>query len=92
MAPTKAPTREATTGLVVRLPDGTELPLVVSPAQVKEVTGDRRSDHAIRDDCARGVIPTLPRGGGSGAHHRIATAPYLDRLGVPYTIVRAGST
>jgi hypothetical protein len=34
-----------------------------------------------------GVIPTLPRAGGSGAHHRIATARLLDQIGIPYEIV-----
>ena len=61
------------------------LPLVCSPSQVAPLLG--RSDHAIRDDCVAGVIPTLPRAGGSGAHHRIATARLLDQIGVPYEIV-----
>src|SRR5665213_1027857 len=40
-----------------------------------------------RDDCVAGLIPTLPRAGGSGAHHRIATARLLDQVGIPYELV-----
>jgi hypothetical protein len=71
--------------LIVRATGGIELPLVCSPSQVAPLLG--RSDHAIRDDCVAGVIPTLPRAGGSGAHHRIATARLLDQIGVPYEII-----
>jgi len=67
-----------------------ELPLVCSPSHVAPLLG--RSDHAIRDDCVAGVIPTLPRAGGSGAHHRIATARLLDQMGVPYEIVTSGES
>jgi hypothetical protein len=74
-----------TAPLVIRAIGGIELPLVCSPSQVAPLLG--RSDHAIRDDCIAGVIPTLPRAGGSGAHHRIATARLLDQIGVPYEIV-----
>jgi hypothetical protein len=74
-----------TASLIVRATGGIELPLVCSPSQVAPLLG--RSDHAIRDDCVAGVIPTLPRAGGSGAHHRIATARLLDQIGVPYEIV-----
>ena len=71
--------------LIIRTTCGIHLPLVCSPSQVAPLLG--RSDHAIRDDCVAGVIPTLPRAGGSGAHHRIATARLLDQIGVPYEIV-----
>ena len=71
--------------LIVRAFCGIELPLVCSPAQVAPLLG--RSEHATRDDCVAGVIPTLPRAGGSGAHHRIATARLLAQMGVPYEIV-----
>jgi hypothetical protein len=74
-----------TASLIIRATGGIELPLVCSPSQVAPLLG--RSDHAIRDDCIAGVIPTLPRAGGSGAHHRIATARLLDQMGVPYEIV-----
>ena len=74
-----------TASLIVRTVGGLELPLVCKPSQVAPLLG--RSDHAIRDDCAAGVIPTLPRAGGSGAHHRIATARFLDQIGIPYEIV-----
>ena len=74
-----------TASLIIRATGGIELPLVCSPSQVAPLLG--RSDHAIRDDCVAGVIPTLPRAGGSGAHHRIATARLLDQIGVPYEIV-----
>ena len=83
-------TGEARGGLVVRLSTGREFPLVTGPAGYKEMTGDPRSDHSIRDDCSSGVIPTLPHAAGSGAHHRIPVAPALDQLGVPYEIVPAG--
>ena len=53
----------------------------------KQGAGPALGDLAIRDDCVAGVIPTLPRAGGSGAHHRIATALLLDQIGVPYEIV-----
>ena len=76
-------------GLVVRLASGAELPLVVGPAQIREITGDQRSEHAIRADCSAGVIPTLQRPRGSGAHHRIPVAKYLDGLGIPYEVVPA---
>jgi hypothetical protein len=75
-------------GLVIKLANGAELPLVTNPAGIKEMFGDPRSDHSIRSDCANGVIPTLPRAQGSGAHHRIPVARYLDRLGVPYEVVQ----
>ncbi|MGA7417809.1 MAG: hypothetical protein WB765_13710 [Acidimicrobiales bacterium] len=77
-------------GLVVQTPGGI-FPLVTTPAGIKDITGDSRSEHAIRDDCTNGVIPTLPRADGSGAHHRIVTARYLERLGVPFEIVPAES-
>jgi hypothetical protein len=50
--------------LFVRATGGIDLPLVCSPSQVAPLLG--RSDHAIRDDCMAGIIPTLPRAGGSG--------------------------
>ena len=78
-------TRIVTASLVVRATGGIELPLVCSPSQVAPMLG--RSDHSIRDDCVAGLIPTLPRAGGSGAHHRIATARLLDQIGIPYEIV-----
>jgi len=74
-----------TASLLVRAIGGIELPLVCSPSQVAPMLG--RSDHSIRDDCVAGLIPTLPRAGGSGAHHRIATARLLDQIGIPYEIV-----
>lgn len=76
--------------LIIRTTGGMELPLVCSPSHVAPLLG--RSDHAIRDDCVAGVIPTLPRAGGSGAHHRIATARLLDQMGVPYEIVTSGES
>lgn len=79
-----------TAGLIVHTAGG-DYPLVVTPAGVRAITGDRRSEHAIRDDCSAGVIPTLPRSGGSGSHHRIPVAKLLDQLGVPYTVVPAES-
>lgn len=82
---------EARTGLVVRLTDGREWPLVVGPAMLREITGDRRSEHSLRNDCAAGLVPTLPRGSGSGAHHRIPTAKLLEQLGVPFEVVPARS-
>ena len=81
--------REAPAGLVVRLANGTELPLVIGPSQVRALTGDRRSEHAVRGDCSSGIIPTLPRAGGSGAHHRVPTARLLDELGIPYEVAEA---
>jgi hypothetical protein len=74
--------------LIIRTTGGMELPLVCSPSHVAPLLG--RSDHAVRDDCVAGVIPTLPRAGGSGAHHRIATARLLDQMGVPYEIITSG--
>ncbi len=78
---------ERPTGLVVRLQNGTELPLVIGPAGFKKLTGDRRTERAIRDLCDSGVIRTLPRPAGSGAHHRIPVAKALDDLGIQYEIV-----
>jgi hypothetical protein len=78
------------TGLVVRTPGG-DFPLVVSPACIPRITGDTRSDRAIRADCESGLIPTLPRTAGPGSHHRIPVAKFLDQLGVPYTIIPVGS-
>lgn len=74
--------------VVIRTAAG-NFPLVVSPAGLKAALGDSRSDRSIRSDCENGVIPTLPRLGGPGAHHRIPLARYFDQLGVPYEIVRA---
>ena len=76
-----------TASLVIRATGGIELPLVCSPSQVAPMLG--RSDHSIRDDCIAGLIPTLPRASGSGAHHRIATARLLDQIRIPYEIVRS---
>lgn len=81
----------APTGLVVRTPGG-DYPLVVPPSCIPKITGDTRSDRAIRSDCETGIIPTLPRSGGSGAHHRIPVTKLLEQLGVPYTVVPAGTT
>lgn len=89
MASTETDTREERRGLVVRLTDGTELPLVMGPAGVKRLTGDERSEHSVRIDCANGIVPTLPRSTGSGSHHRVPTARLLDSLGVSYTITAA---
>src|ERR1039458_3805929 len=91
MARQETDTQKARAGLVVRLASGMEFPLVTGPAGYKAITGDSRSDHAVRDDCSAGVIPTLPHAAGSGAHHRIPVAPALDQLGVPYEIVQSGS-
>ena len=76
-----------TASLAIRATGGIELPLVCSPSQVAPMLG--RSEHSIRDDCIAGLIPTLPRASGSGAHHRIATARLLDQIGIPYEIVRS---
>jgi len=76
--------------LVVRTAAG-DFPLVIGPAGLRGITGDKRSEHAIRSDCEAGVVPTLPRSGGSGSHHRIPVAKYLDQLGVPYEIVPVGT-
>jgi len=73
--------------MVVRTTAG-DLPLVASP----ELIGARvagKTGRAVRDDCESGAIETLPRAGGGGAHWRIATAKYLDSVGVPYEIVPA---
>jgi hypothetical protein len=76
-------------GLVVRLiGSGVEAPLVVGPRDWKRIVGDPRSVHSIRLDCETGRLPTLPRAGGSGSHHRIAVAKALDELGVAYEIVQ----
>lgn len=75
-------------GLVVRLVEsGVVAPLVAGPAEWKRLVGDPRSAHSIRSDCETGRLPTLPRSGGSGSHHRIAVAKALDQLGVAYEIV-----
>ena len=74
-----------TPSLIIRATGGIELPLVCSLSQVAPLLG--RSDHAIRDDCVAGVIPTLPRAGRSVTRRRIATARLLDQIGVPYEIV-----
>jgi hypothetical protein len=74
--------------LIVRTDSGWELPLVASPAAVAPLLG--KSDHGVRNDCIAGRIPTLPRAGGSGGHHRIPVARLLDQLGVPYRIEPAG--
>jgi hypothetical protein len=76
-----------TPSLVVRLAEsGLEVPLVVGPREWKQIVGDPRSTHSIRLDCETGRIPTLPRSGGSGSHHRIVVAKALDELGVAYQI------
>lgn len=74
--------------LVVRLANGAVWPLIVRPGELRTLIGDERSERAIRNDCAEGRIPTLPRAGGSGGHYRIPTARYLDMLGVPYEIAQ----
>ena len=75
-------------GLVVRLVgSGVVAPLVAGPADWKRLVGDPRSAHSIRSDCENGRLPTLPRSGGSGSHHRIAVAKALDQLGVAYEII-----
>jgi hypothetical protein len=80
--------RQPPLGLVVRLSgSGMEVPLVASPSEWKHIVGDPRSLHSIRTDCETGRLPTLPRAGWSGFHHRIAVAKALDELGVPYEIV-----
>jgi hypothetical protein len=66
------------------------LPLIIGPALVRELTGDERSERAIRNDCSQGVIPTLPRGTDSGGHYRIPTVKYLEALGISYEI-RSGN-
>ncbi|HET9733176.1 MAG TPA: hypothetical protein VFP54_10925 [Acidimicrobiales bacterium] len=72
--------------IVIRLGTGAHLPPTMSPVQLREYGLDDRSDHSIRSDCAKGVIPTLNRAGGEGARHRIATARYLEQLGIEFTI------
>ena len=74
-----------TASLIIRATGGIELPLVCSPSQVAPLLG--RSDHAIRDDCVAGVIPTLPRAGGSGRTTELPQRGLLDQIGVPYEIV-----
>jgi len=75
-------------GLVVRLTEsGVEAPLVVSPGGWKRLTGDPRSEHSIRSDCESGRLPTLPRAGSSGAHHRMPVAKALQQLGIEFEIV-----
>jgi hypothetical protein len=75
-------------GLVVRLVgSGVVAPLVAGPTEWKRLVGDPRSAHSIRSDCETGRLPTLPRAGGSGSHHRIAVAKALDQLGVAYEII-----
>jgi hypothetical protein len=82
-------TRQTPLGLVVRLSgSGMEVPLVASPSEWRHIVGDPRSLRSIRTDCETGRLPTLPRAGGSGCHHRIAVAKALDELGVPYEIVQ----
>ncbi len=79
---------QRTPGLVVRLGEsGLEVPLVVGPGEWKQIVGDPRSTHSIRLDCEAGRLPTLPRNGGSGSHHRIVVAKALDELGVAYQVV-----
>ena len=75
---------DVATRLILRTDSGLELPLVASPAAVAPLLG--KSDHGVRDDCTAGRIPTLPRGGRTGAHYRIPVARLLDELGVPYRI------
>jgi hypothetical protein len=75
---------DVATRLILRTDSGLELPLVASPAAVAPLLG--KPDHGVRDDCTAGRIPTLPRGGRTGAHYRIPVARLLDELGVPYRI------
>lgn len=82
-------TEPKTNRMVVRTATG-DYPLVVGPKLWLEITGDERSERSARNDCDHGVIPTLPRPPGAGAHHRIPVAKALERLGVPYEIVEAG--
>jgi hypothetical protein len=72
------------TRLILRTASGLELPLVASPAAGAPLLG--KSDHGVRDDCTASRIPTLPRGGRTGAHYRFPVARLLDELGVPYRI------
>lgn len=66
---------------------GADFPLVTTPAGLKAMTGDPRSERAIRGDCESGIIPTLPRPAGSGAHHRIPVPRALELFGVTYEVV-----
>jgi hypothetical protein len=75
--------------LVVLVSDGSVLPLASTPRQAGELMG--KSDHAIRDACVRGELPTLSRPNRSGAHWRIPTVHLLDLLGVSYEVVEFNS-
>lgn len=75
------------TTYAVRMPDGTHVPLVVSPKEWKSIVGDPRSETSIRSDCDRGALPTLHRSAGSGSHHRIPVMKALEMLGVPCEVV-----
>ena len=72
------------TCLILRTDSGLELPLVATPAAVAPLLG--KSDHGVQDDRTAGRIPTLPRGGRTGAHYRFPVARLLDEMGVPYRI------
>lgn len=72
----------------IKMPDGTLAPLVASPAEWKRITGDPRSENAIRTDCDHGVLPVLARPGASGGgHYRIPVAKALAILGVHVEVV-----
>src|ERR1035437_737595 len=83
-SPTEDVRPDVATRLILRTDSGLELPLVATPAAVAPLFG--KSDHGVRDDCTAGRIPTLPRGGRTGAHFRIPVARLVDELGVPYRI------
>ena len=80
----------AVPGCVIHFAGG-EWPLVLGVVSYQRLTGDERSTRAIRYECESGVIPTLPRPAGSGAHWRIPTARVLERLGLPFTVGPATS-
>jgi hypothetical protein len=67
------------------------MPLTATPGTYKEMVGDQRDERSIRADCESGAIPCLPRPGGTGSRHRIATARALAQLGIPFTIKAVAS-
>jgi hypothetical protein len=81
-------TETRATGMVIRTPNGVELPLIARPGQLAGVLFDK-TDRAVRADCENGAIGTLPRASGDGEHWRIPVAKLLDAIGVPYEIVSA---
>jgi hypothetical protein len=56
-----------------------ELPAILTPEQAAPLVG--LTSHTVRQHCAAGLIPTLPRNGKNGAW-RIPTAKLLRSLGI----------